>query len=148
MTDQKTFELSPDLRQRLIEAARAARQHAYAPYSQYPVGAALLTASGQIVTGCNVEIAVLSGGVCAERTAVFKAISEGERNFRAIAVVTGNGVTPCGVCRQVLTEFAPDLHVIAADTSGTVTWEGPLSDLLPVSFGPHSLAGGQEAGSS
>lgn len=136
-------ELSDDLRRQLIQAAQAARQHAYVPYSHYPVGAALLTASGAIVTGCNIEIASYGATVCGERTAAFKAVSEGERHFRALAVVTSNGAAPCGICRQVLYEFSPEMRVILADHAGAITWEGPLTDLLPLGFGPQKLAEGQ-----
>lgn len=126
-------------KQALVSAAAEARRRAYAPYSHYPVGAALLTADGQTITGVNVENAVYSTGLCAERTAVFKAVSEGQRSFRAIAVVTRNGGTPCGSCRQVLSEFAPDLPVIIADETGRVLHELPLTALLPHVFGPQDL---------
>ncbi|MCZ7541937.1 MAG: cytidine deaminase [Anaerolineae bacterium] len=147
MAEQTAFVLTDDLRRRLVEAALAARQRAYSPYSSYAVGAALLTASGAVYTGCNIEIASFGATVCAERTAVFKAVSEGERDFRAIAVVTSNGAAPCGICRQVLFEFAPALIVVAANAQGEVLWEGTLSDLLPLGFGPQKLAEGQRAGS-
>ncbi len=137
--------LSDLLRRELIERAKAARENAYVPYSEYPVGAALLTASGEIYTGCNIEIASFGATVCAERTAAFKAVSEGEREIRAVAVVTSNGAAPCGICRQVLYEFGPQMTVIMADTLGAITWEGPLSDLLPYGFGPQKLAEGQSA---
>lgn len=126
-------------RQALIEAAQAARQYAYAPYSHYLVGAALLTPSGEIITGCNVENASYGGTICAERTAAAKAISIGERDFTAIAVVTVNGGAPCGICRQFLYEFAPELWVIIADEKGIVHAEMPLTDLLPRGFSPSSL---------
>jgi cytidine deaminase len=135
--------LTNDLRRRLIEAAMTARHKAYTPYSRYPVGAALLTASGQVFTGCNIEIASFGATVCGERTAAFKAVSEGEKEFSVIAVVTSNGAAPCGICRQVLYEFDPEMIVIAADTNGQITWEGPLADLLPQGFGPARLAEGQ-----
>ena len=91
--------------QELISQAAQAREHAYAPYSRYAVGAALLTRSGRVYTGCNVENASYSLTLCAERVALFKAVSEGEREFQAIAIVTSNGGSPCGACRQVLAEF-------------------------------------------
>ncbi len=102
----------------LIAAAAAARQGAYVPYSKFPVGAALLAADGRVFTGCNVENASYSLTICAERNAVFHAVSQGARKFVAIAVVTENGVTPCGACRQVLAEFNPRMTVIVSDTSG------------------------------
>ncbi|MCL4237244.1 MAG: cytidine deaminase [Anaerolineae bacterium] len=147
MAELITPVLPDDLRRRLVEAAVAARQRAYSPYSGYAVGAALLTAPGTLYTGCNIEIASYGATVCAERTAVFKAVSEGESDFRAIAVATSNGAAPCGICRQVLFEFAPSLIVIVANAQGEVLWEGTLSDLLPLGFGPQKLAEGQRAGS-
>jgi cytidine deaminase len=144
MTTQST-PLDDNLRRDLIERAKDAREKAYVPYSDYPVGAALLTASGAIYTGCNIEIASFGATVCGERTAAFKAVSEGDREFRVVAVVTSNGAAPCGICRQVLYEFGPDMTVIMADTNGVITFEGPLSDLLPYGFGPQKLAEGQSA---
>ncbi len=122
----------------LIDHALSAREKAYAPYSGYKVGAALLTADGKIYEGCNVENAAYGLCMCAERTAVFKAVSAGERDFTAIAVATENGGSPCGSCRQVLREFAPDLTVIITDAAGEhrVT---TLAALLPDSFGPEHL---------
>jgi cytidine deaminase len=137
--------LNSEERRYLIDQAIIARQYAYVPYSEYPVGAAILTESGQVYTGCNVESASFGATVCGERTAAFKAISEGEREFRAIAVVTSNGAAPCGICRQVLYEFNPNMTVINVDAEGEVQWEGKLSDLLPLGFGPQKLAEGQRA---
>ena len=122
----------------LVALATEARQQAYAPYSHYAVGAALLTASGKVYTGCNVENASYGMAICAERTAVVKAVSEGERDFTAIAVVTENGGTPCGACRQVLSEFGPDMRVLVADASGNYC-AYRMTDLLPASFGPAQL---------
>lgn len=117
----------------LVRAASEARENAYVPYSGYRVGAALLTRSGRVFTGANVENASYGLSICAERVAAFKAAAEGEREFEAIAVVTGNGVMPCGACRQVLTEFGPNMRIIAADTNGNMrTYQ--LSDLLPGGF--------------
>ena len=147
MAEQTTSVLTDDLRRRLVDAALAARERAYSPYSGYAVGAALLTASGAVYTGCNIEIASYGATVCAERTAAFKAVSEGERAWRAIAIVTSNGAAPCGICRQVLYEFGPALTVVTANAQGEVVWEGPLGDLLPLGFGPQKLAEGQRAGS-
>lgn len=134
--------LTDELRQRLVALAIQARQNAYAPYSNYQVGAALLTQSGKLFTGCNVENAAYPDGICAERVAVFKAVSEGEREFSAIAVVTSNGGTPCGSCRQVLAEFALDITVLIADADGKICQECLLSDLLPGAFGPGDLGKG------
>lgn len=145
MANTDKFQLTDALRQRLINDAMQAREQAYVPYSHYPVGAALVTPSGAVYTGCNIEIASYGATVCGERTAVFKAVSEGEREFAAVAVVTSNGAAPCGICRQVLYEFGPEMIVIMVDTDGHVTWEGPLTDLLPHGFGPKKLAEGQEA---
>ncbi len=126
--------LEQEDRRRLVAAAMAARQHAYAPYSRYAVGAAVLTASGRIYTGVNVENAVYPLGLCAERVAIFKAVSEGEREFVALAVVTANGGTPCGSCRQVMREFGPHWDVVVADDQGRVRLETTLEALLPHAF--------------
>ena len=131
--------LTNEIRARLIQLAGEARQWAYAPYSNYRVGAAALTSSGRFFTGCNVENASYPNGLCAERVAVFKAVSEGEREFLAIAVVTGNGGTPCGACRQVLAEFGLDTMVLIADAEGNLKQEARLSELLPGAFGPGDL---------
>jgi len=128
-----------EVRESLIEAAKEARKWAYAPYSQYPVGAALFTASGRIYEGVNVENAAFPMTICAERVAIFKAISEGEREFRAIAVVTKNGGSPCGACRQVLAEFGLETVVIIADEDGRLVRETTVAELLPGSFGPSDL---------
>ena len=122
----------------LIASAAESRERAYAPYSRFKVGAALLGVSGLAYTGCNVENAAYGPSMCAERTAIFKAVSEGEREFEAIAVVTENGAPPCGTCRQVMMEFAPDMTVIIADTEGN-TRLTTVRDLLPDSFTPDQL---------
>jgi cytidine deaminase len=122
----------------LVSLAAEARKKAHAPYSNFAVGAALLAKSGRVYTGCNVENASYSLTICAERAAVFKAVSEGEREFEAIAVVTENGVTPCGACRQVLLEFGDDIQVIVADTAGHRRVFA-LADLLPEGFTPKHL---------
>ena len=132
--------LNDELRQQLIETAAHARRWAYAPYSQYAVGAALLTESGKVYDGVNVENAAYPTTMCAERVAVYKAVSEGERRFMAIAVVTSNGGMPCGSCRQVLAEFGVDTLVIIADASGRVVQEGRVADLLPGAFLPEDLS--------
>jgi cytidine deaminase len=133
--------LTDEQRESLIMAAREARRWAYAPYSKYYVGAALLAVSGEIYDGVNVENAAYPTSMCAERTAVFKAVSQGERKFLAIAVVTENGGSPCGSCRQVLAEFGSDIVVLIADETGKLINESKLSDLLPGAFGPEHLAG-------
>jgi len=125
--------------QDLIERARQARTRAYAPYSEYPVGAALLSSAGQIFKGANVENAAYGSTMCAERIAAFTAVTSGERVFEAIAVVTENGGAPCGACRQVLSEFGEDLLVIVADAGGKIHLELKLKDLLPHAFGPQDL---------
>lgn len=116
----------------IIEAAQV-REYAYAPYSKYKVGAALLGISGRVYTGCNVENGVYPLGICAERAAVAKAVSEGERQFEAIAVVTEDGGTPCGACRQVLSEFGLDIRVIVASTAGDIRIF-TVRELLPEAF--------------
>jgi cytidine deaminase len=131
--------LSDEQRQMLIQSALEARRWAYAPYSKYPVGAALLTASGKVYDGCNIENAAYPTTMCAERVAVFKAVSEGEREFSAIAVATVNGGTPCGSCRQVLAEFGLHTSVLVVDASGTVRLETDVAGLLPGAFTPESL---------
>lgn len=131
--------LTSEQKQALVEAANKVRRHAYAPYSRYPVGAALLTKSGKIYTGVNVENAAYPDSICAERTAIFKAVSEGERSYSAIAVTTDNGGTPCGSCRQVLAEFGIDILVLIANNDGTIQEELLVKELLPYSFGPQDL---------
>jgi cytidine deaminase len=131
--------LSDAERQALIDLANEARRRAYAPYSNYKVGAALRTDSGRIYTGVNIENAAYPNGICAERVAVFKAVSDGEVNFDVIAVVTDNGGTPCGGCRQVLSEFGMDTVVLIADGSGRLVKETSVSELLPGAFRPDDL---------
>ena len=131
--------LTNELRTQLIKMAIGARLRAYAPYSKYMVGSALVTSSGRYFTGANVENAAYPNSLCAERVAVFKAVSEGEREFLAIAVVTANAGMPCGACRQVLAEFGLDTLVLIADAEGNLKQEEPLSELLPGAFGPGDL---------
>jgi len=131
--------LTDEVRQKLIDLAIEARELAYAPYSNYRVGAALLTRSGKIYTGVNVENAAYPTGTCAERVAIFKAVSEGQREFVALAVVTGNGGMPCGACRQVMAEFGLDLTVLIADAEGKLRQEAVLSELLPGAFRPGDM---------
>ncbi len=123
----------------LVEAAVTAQKSAYAPYSQYAVGASVMADDGAIFTGANVENAVYPLTLCAERVAIFKAVSEGCKLFKAIAVVTRNGGSPCGSCRQVMREFSQDLEVIIANEKGDILHETTLDALLPLSFGPEDL---------
>lgn len=125
-------------KQALIEAACTARERAYAPYSKYKVGAAVLTKDGRIITGVNVENVSFGLTICAERTAIVKGVSEGVREFLAIAVCTSNMGSPCGTCRQTLVEFAGDIPVLLADGQGHVR-EVSLHTLLPDHFGPQHL---------
>lgn len=132
--------LSPQQEAALTARAREARTQAYAPYSQFLVGAALLCADGSIVVGCNVENASFPAGTCAERVALGAAVVAGQREFVAIAIATDApaATPPCGICRQALAEFAPGLPIIAIDRSGQLTrWT--LSALLPHPFTPSSL---------
>ncbi len=134
--------LTNELCTKLIRLALEAREKAYAPYSGYRVGAALITASGKTFTGCNVENAAYPDSLCAERVAIVKAVSEGEREFNAIAVVSNNGGSPCGSCRQVLAEFGLDTVVVIADADGQVCQESSVTELLPGAFGPGDLGKG------
>lgn len=126
-------------RKALVDLANEARRRAYAPYSNYQVGAALRTRSGRIFTGCNVENAAYPTGMCAERVAIFKAVSEGEKVFDIIAVVTPNGGSPCGGCRQVMAEFGLDTLVLIGDDKGHVLKETTVAGLLPEAFTPKDL---------
>jgi len=143
-----TTELNSSTISTLIMQAQIARTHTYSPYSHYAVGAALLTSDGQIFTGCNVENAAYSPTVCAERTALLKAISElneaesaisGEIRFTACAIVLRSGGSPCGVCRQMLNEANPDMMIYMVDIDGEIKHQMLLQDLLPLAFGPHNL---------
>ena len=131
--------LTNEERQALIDLGNAARQRAYVPYSNYPVGAALRTKTGRIYTGVNVENAAYPQTMCAERVAIFKAISDGEKEFEVISVVTDNGGSPCGGCRQVMAEFALDMIVLMADGNGKLIKETTVSELLPEAFTPNHL---------
>lgn len=117
----------------LVSAAREVRERAYAPYSKYKVGAALLAKSGKVYVGCNFENASFGAGTCAERVALGAAIAAGEREFVAVACVGGDGVTPCGICRQALAEFG-DIAVYCADADGGEVREYTLAQLLPHGF--------------
>jgi cytidine deaminase len=119
----------------LVTVARAARRRAYAPFSKFRVGAALLAASGKVYRGCNIENASYGLTICAERVAFFNAVAAGEKRFVAIAVVSDGAATPCGACRQVMAEFAPKLKILVADSER----RGPakaflLDELLPSRF--------------
>ena len=130
--------------QSLIAAAAEARARSYSPYSHFAVGAALLTAGGKVYTGCNIENAAYGPSNCAERTAFFTAVSQGEREFAAIAIVGGKEdwdsfCAPCGVCRQVMAEFCPsDFRILLGRSDGQVR-EFTLAELLPQRFGPENL---------
>jgi cytidine deaminase len=131
--------ITPEEKQSLIDLGNEARKRAYAPYSHYPVGAALRTKTGRTYTGVNVENAAYPQTMCAERVAVFKAVSDGEKEFDAISVVTDNGGSPCGGCRQVLAEFGLDTIVLMADKDGKLVKESTVGDLLPEAFTPEKL---------
>jgi cytidine deaminase len=131
--------LTDDDRKFLLELANEARRRAYAPYSGYKVGSALRTKSGKIYTGVNVESAAYPMTMCAERIAVYKAVSEGEREFEAISVVTDNGGSPCGGCRQVLAEFGLETIVLIGDGTGKLLKETTVGKLLPGAFTPKDL---------
>ena len=127
---------------RLLDLAEEARDHSYAPYSKYHVGAALLTADGQVYQGCNIENAGFTPTNCAERTAFFKAVYDGHRAFKAIAIIaTGEEMGfPCGVCRQVMAEFCDrDFIIITANKDRSKVDVSPFETLLPHSFGPKDL---------
>lgn len=126
-------------KQSLIDLANEARRRAYVPYSHYPVGAALRTKSGKLYTGVNVENAAYPQTMCAERVAIFKAVSEGETEFEVISVVTKNGGSPCGGCRQVLAEFGLETIVLMANEDGKLVKEMTVSELLPEAFTPKHL---------
>lgn len=133
------MKLTRQEKQSLVDLANTARQRAYVPYSNYPVGSALRTKTGRIFTGVNVENAAYPQTMCAERVAMFKAVSEGERDFEVITVVTDNGGSPCGGCRQVMAEFGLDAKVILADGSGRIVKETSVRELLPDAFTPEQL---------
>ena len=123
----------------LVRIANQVRKWAYAPYSKYLVGAAVLTDLGRVYDGVNIENAAYPVTVCAERVAIFKAVSNGEKEFQAIAVVTKNGGMPCGSCRQVMAEFSPEMLVIIADENEIIKTEKKVNDLLPGAFRADSL---------
>lgn len=146
--DEKIFSENTLEEKKLIELAHEARKHAYTPYSGFQVGAALLTKKGKVYLGCNIENASYTPTNCAERTAFFKAVSEGEREFAAIAIVGGASDTeaketcaPCGVCRQIMREFCDpqEFRILLEDGKGGVL-NFKLEELLPLGFGPENLA--------
>ena len=124
----------------LVETARRAKRRAFAPYSHFHVGAALLSGNGRIYSGCNVEISTYALTICAERTAIFKAISEGERNFKAIAVVSDDPdfTPPCGACRQVLMDLAGNIDFLMVNAKGRIKIL-TMKTLLPHAFGRKNL---------
>ena len=128
-----------DQKQALVQKAILAQQNAYAPYSEYKVGATLLTKSGKTFSGANVENAAYPLTICGERSAVFNAVSAGEQDFEAMAVVTRDGGSPCGGCRQVMAEFGVDMLVLIADDSGHIHHELTVEQLLPHSFNAKNL---------
>ncbi|WP_130806634.1 cytidine deaminase [Senegalia massiliensis] len=126
-------------KQELINTALKAKEMAYVPYSKFRVGAAVLTDDNKIYTGCNIESASYTPTNCAERTAIFKAVSEGDKNFKAIAITGDSEYTfPCGVCRQVMREFSKDLTIYIVKNQNEYK-EFTLEELLPYSFGPEDL---------
>ncbi len=131
--------LSQQEKQSLIDLANTARQRAYVPYSKYRVGSSLRTKTGRIFTGVNVENAAYPQTMCAERIAIFKAVSEGEMDFEVITVVTDNGGSPCGGCRQVMAEFGLDTIVLMANGDGHIVKETTVKELLPEAFTPEHL---------
>ncbi len=131
-------------RQRLIETANLAKANAYAPYSRFPVGAALLTEDYTFFAGCNVENSSYGLTMCAERNAIFKAVCAGQRKFKAIAIVSNdNFLPPCGACRQVLSEFAPNIEIILGGTKGR-TKVIPLKKLFPMPVDLKKLGKGKK----
>ena len=131
--------LTDQEKQALVDLANTARKRAYVPYSHYAVGSSLRTKSGRIFTGVNIENAAYPQTMCAERVAMFKAVSEGEKDFEVITVVTDNGGSPCGGCRQVMAEFGLDTIVILANGKGKIVEETTVDGLLPGAFTPAHL---------
>lgn len=129
-----------ELFEMLLQKAREAAEKSYSPYSKFPVGAALLSKDGRVFTGCNVENASYGGTICAERTALVKAVSDGYREFEAMAVVCKNlkDAWPCGICRQFIAEFGAQIKIIGEDSGGELKVM-PISELLPKMFGPGAL---------
>lgn len=133
-------QLTTEQKNELVQKAREYQTRAYAPYSGYLVGAAVLAEDGKLYGGNNIENSAYPSGLCAERVAIFKAISEGNRKILAVSVVTRNAGSPCGACRQVMREFASlEMPVIIADEQGQIVLETSMDEILPRSFGPESL---------
>ena len=132
-------QLTNEEKRLLIDLANEARRRAYVPYSNYRVGSALRTKTGKVYTGVNVENAAYPTTMCAERIAIFKAVSDGELEFEVISVVTDNGGSPCGSCRQVLAEFGLDTIVLIANGKGELIKETTVGELLPEAFQPQHL---------
>ena len=131
--------LTNELQEKLIDQAKEAFKNAYVPYSHYPVGSAVLTESGEIFKGANVENVAYPVTVCGERSAIFNAVSHGHRSFQAIAVVTKGGGTPCGSCRQVMAEFGLDTLVLIANADGNLLQTFTVRELLPNAFDEEDL---------
>jgi cytidine deaminase len=131
--------ISQQQKTELIDRALKVRSNAHAPYSGYAVGAALLTRSGEIFDGVNVENASYPLSMCAERNAIFKAVSEGNQEFEAIVVASDNGGSPCGGCRQVMSEFGLDTSVLTVNAYGEIMLELTVEELLPEAFQPDDL---------
>ena len=131
--------LNNEMKQKLIDASLQARKRAYAPYSRYFVGAALLSESGKIFEGLNIENASYGATVCAERVAIFNAVSTGEKKFVAMAVAGEGGGPPCGICRQVLAEFGLDIVLLLVDEDGNLVTETTVRAVLPDAFTPDKL---------
>lgn len=128
------------MKEKLVKHALEVQKNAYAPYSKFFVGAAVLAENGEIYTGVNVENAAYPSTICAERSAIVKAVSDGQRKLLGLAVVTRNAGSPCGGCRQVMREFCDDsMPIILANEAGEVVDETDLGELLPRSFGPEAL---------
>jgi cytidine deaminase len=134
-TSMTTEPVTPEM---LVDHALAARQRAYAPYSHYFVGAAVLAEDGSVVVGCNVENASYPATICAERVALTSAVAQGKRKLKAIAVATRDGGSPCGICRQVMAELGPEMQVYITDEAGNFRTT-TVRDLLPDSFDGSSL---------
>ena len=131
--------LTQQEKQSLVDLANTERERAYVPYSNYRVGSTLKTKTGKVYSGVNVENAAYPQTMCAERVAIFKAVSEGEKEFEVITVVTDNGGSPCGGCRQVMAEFGLDTVVLLADGKGHIVKETTVRELLPEAFTPEHL---------
>lgn len=134
-------QIPPQTVDEMKEIAMKAQERSYSPYSNYKVSAAVLTGSGKIFSGANIENASYSPSCCAERVAVFKAVSEGYKDIKAVVIVVGDGASPCGVCRQVMYEFNPEAFIICANRQGNIYNEYKLNEILPYGFGPEKLLG-------